>query len=180
MSTPSFPLDFNANDHFETSARSFAVSPEKGFVVKITQCTWKESQQDAENHYLEVVGEILSTFMRGEEGVIGRYNLINKNPQAVKIAEKEMANLCFVIGRPSIADPDDLLGGELRVFVVMSDPEKGYTKVTKVTSVEGKTATQCKKDLESGIKPKLFADIDMGGEELDELGLTDKVTAPWG
>lgn len=112
-----------------------------------------------------------------------RFNLVNKNAQAVEIAQRSLAQLCLAVGKVSVEDSDELhmlpfiakmkvtppkgeysAGNQISAYKAV---EGGGTKASTATKAEDKPAAS-----PGGAKPKAYKNpednawYDEGGEKV--------------
>lgn len=153
----SVQLNFNAEEHFSDTSW-LPVSDTNGHIVEIESADFVDSQTQG-NQYLCVVGTILHGELKGTRGIINRFNLINGNEKAVQIANRELSRLAYVIGKPSLGQTDDLIGGQLRCFIIHDPKDPQYFKCDDMLSLEGESATTCRNNIARGVYPKRYEEL---------------------
>lgn len=96
--------------------------------------TTMKTTKDGGGQYLELKLEIQAGQHQGRQ-LWDRLNLVNRNPKAVEIAQKQMSQLCHATGVLQIATAQDLHKLHHRPVVVKvaakQDPERGMTNEVK-------------------------------------------------
>ena len=80
---------FNANDH--ESMGDFSPIPAGEYLAVITESAFKATK-DGTGEYLQMKLEVIDGDYKGRNLFV-RLNLVNKNPQAVEIAKRELATI---------------------------------------------------------------------------------------
>lgn len=106
------PSAFNANAEGQETMGDFSAIPAGDYLMAIKKSEMKkckETAKDPNGQYLQMQFEVLNGKYKGRM-FFSNLNLINKNPQAVEIANKELATICKACGRPAIEDSTELHG----------------------------------------------------------------------
>lgn len=129
---------FDANS-VEVEKKTYGTLPKGEYDVNITNSTVKTTRA-GDGEYLSV--EFTLTGEYEGRKVWQNYNLRNKNEKTVEIAKQQLKSLCDAIGVTQLHSEDDLLGHDLRVYVIEKDERnevRGYkesetTKPAEATS----------------------------------------------
>lgn len=90
-----------------------------------------KSTKDGTGQYLELTSEIQSGQYQGRR-LWDRLNLQNKNPKAVEIAQKQLAQLCHATGVLQVQNSEQLHNRPFVMKVaVRNDPERGPSNEIK-------------------------------------------------
>ena len=111
-------LNFNAKeiDIGEDAGKDgFSAIPAGKYIATITDSELK-STRDGKGQYLQLTFQV-SEGQYSRRLVWDRLNLVNKNPQAVDIAKKDLAKICRALGVDGISDSAELHGKPLRIDV---------------------------------------------------------------
>lgn len=115
--------------NIDTSSQFDAI-PAGDYEAMVTGSAMK-STRDGTGQYLELTVEIQSGQFQGRR-LWDRLNLQNRNPKAVEIAQKQLAQLCHAINVLQVQSPEQL---HHRPFIVKvtakKDPERGMTNEIK-------------------------------------------------
>lgn len=99
-----------------------------------------KSTKDGQGQYLELVLEIQSGQYQGRR-LFDRLNLQNRNPKAVEIAQKQLAQLCHATGVLQVADSQQLHNRPIVIKVsAKNDDQRGM--VNEVKGYKAKAANQ--------------------------------------
>lgn len=63
-----------------------------------------------------------------------RFNLVNKNPQAVEIAQRNLAQLCLAVGKVSVEDSDELHMLPFIAKMKVTPPKGDYSAGNQIAS----------------------------------------------
>ena len=129
---------FDANS-VEVEKKTYGTLPKGEYDVSITNSTVKTTRA-GDGEYLSV--EFTLTGEYEGRKVWQNYNLRNKNEKTLEIAKQQLKSLCDAIGVTQLHSEDDLLGHDLRVYVIDKDERnevRGYkesasTKPAEATS----------------------------------------------
>lgn len=98
-----------------------------------------KSTKDGTGQYLELTVEIQSGQFQGRR-LFDRLNLSNRNPKAVEIAQKQLAQLCHATGVLQVQDSQQLHNRPMVMKVaVKNDPERGPSNEIKGYKAKGTT-----------------------------------------
>jgi hypothetical protein len=100
-------------------SEDFSPVPPGDYPVQITGQQTKETKK-GDGQFLELEMTILGGQYQGRK-VWERLNLVNKNPNAVEIAQRNLSAICHAIGKPRIRHESELVGGQLVVKVIVKD-----------------------------------------------------------
>lgn len=116
------PGAFNPNDHDEMG--TYEALPVGDYPAKITNSQKKESNRTPGNFYWKLEFEITEGKAKGRK-VWTNLNLINRNSDAVEIANRELTSICKACGVGAINDTEELHGRPLIITlkVVPSTPK---------------------------------------------------------
>ncbi len=134
------PSAFNSNDHERMD--DYTAIDAGNYPAMIHRSEMKDTKAKREGRarigsYLELKFKILSGKFKNHV-VFTRLNLVNENPVAVEIANKELASICDAVGKISIEDSQELHGVPMMISVTKTpatanSPErneiKGYKKI---------------------------------------------------
>ena len=96
-----------------------------------------KSTKDGTGQYLELTVEIQSGQFQGRR-LFDRLNLSNRNPKAVEIAQKQLAQLCHATGVLQVQDSQQLHNRPIVMKVaVRNDPERGPSNEIKGYKAKG-------------------------------------------
>lgn len=96
-----------------------------------------KSTKDGTGQYLELTVEIQSGQFQGRR-LFDRLNLSNRNPKAVEIAQKQLAQLCHATGVMQVQDSQQLHNRPIVMKVaVKNDPERGPSNEIKGYKAKG-------------------------------------------
>lgn len=96
-----------------------------------------KSTKDGTGQYLELTVEIQSGQFQGRR-LFDRLNLSNRNPKAVEIAQKQLAQLCHATGVLQVQDSQQLHNRPIVIKVaVKNDPERGPSNEIKGYKAKG-------------------------------------------
>lgn len=96
-----------------------------------------KSTKDGTGQYLELTVEIQSGQFQGRR-LFDRLNLSNRNPKAVEIAQKQLAQLCHATGVLQVQDSQQLHNRPIVMKVaVKNDPERGPSNEIKGYKAKG-------------------------------------------
>lgn len=99
-----FPEDFNANDVPEDD-RSFEPLPAGEYSMQVIESEIKPTKTGGEQLVLTI--EVIDGPMSNRR-VWDRLNIRNQNPDAQRIAQRSLADLCLAVGVPSLRNSEDL------------------------------------------------------------------------
>lgn len=129
-------LNFDASGIDTTS--QFDAIPAGDYEAMVTDSTMK-STKDGTGQYLELTIEIQSGQFQGRR-LWDRLNLSNRNPKAVEIAQKQLAQLCHATGVLQVQDSQQLHNRPIVMKVaVKNDPERGPSNEIKGYKSKGTT-----------------------------------------
>jgi len=111
---------FDADQHGEM--RDFKPIPKGEYVCQISDSDVCKTK-DKTGEYIKLEFSVLDGEFKGRK-IWTNLNIINKNPIAVEIAEKEFATICRCVGKTNVQDTQVLHGIPLKVHVGIK-PEKG-------------------------------------------------------
>lgn len=125
------PSAFRASDHEKMN--DFSVIPSADYIAQIVKSEMvkcKSTAKDPNGSYLKIQEKILDGKYKGKL-VFVQLNLINKNPQAVEIANKELATICAAVGKPLVTDSGELHGIP-HIITVGVEKSTGYPDKNKI------------------------------------------------
>jgi hypothetical protein len=131
------PGAFNPKDHDEMG--SYEALPIGDYVAKITESEKKESNRSPGNYYWKLTFEIIEGKAKGRK-VWTNLNLINRNPDAVEIAQRELTSICKACGVGAIENTDELHGKPLVITLKMVPATPKYPESNAISGykrVEG-------------------------------------------
>lgn len=113
------PSQFNAGDHDKIG--DFQPLPQGEYLMQVVKSEMVETKAKNGQYYLKLEFEVLDG-EHSKRKVWSNLNLVNNNPVAVEIANKELATLCDAAGLPGITDSEELHGHPV-IGVVRVTPE---------------------------------------------------------
>jgi len=132
-------LNFDATGIDTTN--TFDAIPAGDYEAMVTASEQKQTK-DGTGHYLELTLEIQSGPMQGRR-LWDRLNLSNRNPKAVEIAQKQLAQLCHATGVLQVANSEQLHNRPVIMKVTAkNDPERGMQNEVKGYKAKGTTSQQ--------------------------------------
>ena len=132
-------LNFDASGIDTTS--QFDAIPAGDYEAMVTASEMKTTK-DGTGQYLELRLEIQSGHAQGRS-LFDRLNLQNRNPKAVEIAQKQLAQLCHATGVLQVTDSQQLHNRPIVMKVaVRNDPERGPSNEIKGYKAKGTTQPQ--------------------------------------
>lgn len=132
-------LNFDASGIDTTS--QFDAIPAGDYEAMVTDSIMKATK-DGTGQYLELTLEIQSGQYQGRR-MWDRLNLSNRNPKAVEIAQKQLAQLCHATGVLQVSDSQQLHNRPIVMKVaVKNDPERGPSNEIKGYKARGVTTQQ--------------------------------------
>lgn len=139
------PSAFNSNEH--DNMNDFTAVPADDYFIQVKESEMKncgETAKDPKGKFLKLTFIILGGKYKGRL-LWTQLNLINKNPEAVAIAQKELATICKAVGLVSITDSQELHGKPMKAKVAIIPakanwPEKNEIKFYSKAEGEVKAA----------------------------------------
>ena len=128
-------LPFNAFDYDPTQMLSMSF-PLADYPVEITHAEPKIVKDNPGAGYLELTLTILDGQYRGMAQQ-HRLNLFNPSEVAKRIANQELAAICFAINRPYLQDSSQLIGGRFLATIGPQDDNAKYSEVKVVKCPDG-------------------------------------------
>lgn len=122
-------LNFNAEDH-DTSQSS--TLPLGVYVLEVSASEVKPTKGGT-GHLLAVTYDVLEPDNFHGRKMFANINIANDNPTAQKIGQEELAKLCRAIGKPKIADSEELHFQRFTAKVGLEKPSAGYEPRNKIT-----------------------------------------------
>jgi len=120
------------------TTNQFDAIPAGDYEAIVTASEMK-STKDGTGQYLELTSEIQSGQYQGRR-MWDRINLVNKNPKAVEIAQKQLAQLCHATGVLQVQNSEQLHNRPFVMKVaVKNDPERGPSN--EIKGYKAKAAT---------------------------------------
>ena len=113
-------INFNATEVPEDEG--FTLLPAGKYAAHIIQSDMKDTKAGT-GKFLELRIQILDEPYVGRL-IFERFNLINPNATAVKIAQRQLADLCAAVGLDEVEDSEELHGVEF-VVELKINPAKG-------------------------------------------------------
>ena len=113
---------FDSNKHDDMN--NFEPVPAAAYTVKITKSDLVATK-DKKGKYISLEFEIMKGDYKGRK-IWTNLNIINNNPVAVEIAEKELATICRACGKSVIQDTQQLHGIPLLMKVRIVPPKGDY------------------------------------------------------
>ena len=111
-------------------ASDFSALPAGEYAVIITS-TEMATTKRGDGQMLKLTLEVIEGQHKGRL-LWSRINLVNTNPKAVEIAQRELSAICHAIGKPYIKDSDELCNFPLRVKVVYVPARDQYAESNDV------------------------------------------------
>lgn len=132
-------LNFDASGIDTTS--QFDAIPAGDYEAMVTASEMKTTK-DGTGQYLEMTIEIQAGQFQGRR-MWDRLNLQNRNPKAVEIAQKQLAQLCHATGVLQVTDSQQLHNRPVVMKVaVKNDPARGPSNEIKGYKAKGTTQPQ--------------------------------------
>lgn len=132
-------LNFDASGIDTTS--QFDAIPAGDYEAMVTASEMKTTK-DGTGQYLEMTVEIQTGQFQGRR-MWDRLNLQNRNPKAVEIAQKQLAQLCHATGVLQVTDSQQLHNRPIVMKVaVRNDPERGPSNEIKGYKAKGTAQPQ--------------------------------------
>ena len=127
------PSAFNSNEHEDMN--DFSIIPAAEYIAQVMKsemCDCKSTAKAPNGKYLKLTFKIIAGKFK-DRLLWTQLNLVNKNQQAVEIANKELATICKAVGLVSISDSQELHGKPMKIKVsvkpaVANYPEKNEIK----------------------------------------------------
>ena len=100
-----------------------------------------------------------------------RFNLVNKNPQAVEIAQRSLAQLCLAVGKVSVEDSDELHMLPFIAKMKVTPPKGDYSAGNQIASYKAASGASAVSPAAQptastggagGEKPKAYKDPETG------------------
>lgn len=122
------PTAFNSNEHDDMN--DFSCIPDDKYVMSIVKSelvrTKKSKERDDnKNMMLKMQAKVLQGKYKGKIIFI-QLNIVNENPTAVEIAQKELATICRACGVPTVQDSSELHGIPMLCDVGIDDSNPEY------------------------------------------------------
>jgi hypothetical protein len=100
-------------------AEDFSALPAGDYPVVVTNVEVKNTKAGT-GQYLALEMTVSASQFQGRK-VWSNLNLINPNPKAVEIAQRDLSAICIAVGRPRLSNERDLLGGSLIIKVIVKE-----------------------------------------------------------
>lgn len=155
------PNAFDSNNHQDMN--SFEPIPAGEYLAKITESEIKDTAAGT-GKYVKLKFEVIEGEYKGRL-IWNNLNIINPNPTAVEIAQKELATICRAIGKPVIQDTNELHGIPMLMKVRIVPAKGDYPASNSPTGY---------KSADNVSLPSQDAGIDAPTEKINE----DEI--PWG
>lgn len=104
--------------------QSYDPLPPGWYPVQIVDAEVKDTKA-GNGKRLSIRMEVLSEEHNGRM-VFHNFNLVNPNPQAVEIGQRELATMVAALGLVTCSDTDELLGKQAMCRLKVSKPKEGY------------------------------------------------------
>lgn len=124
------PGAFNPNDHEEMA--DFSAMPPDWYPAEVSNSEKLESNKNAGNFYWKMEFKINQGKYAGRK-IWTNLNLINKSPQAVEIAQRELTSICKACRKGPIEDTAELHGKYLMVKLGIEPATPKYPEKNTVT-----------------------------------------------
>ena len=158
---------FDSNQHEDMA--NFEPIPAGEYVVQVTDSDIKDTK-DGTGKYIKLEMTVLKGEFKGRK-IWNNLNIINKNPVAVEIAQKELATICRAVGKSVIQDTQELHGKPF-IMKVRIVPAKGQYPPSNAPTGYSPMATTGGGPAESEGFPET------GTDDSSDEGFGDD--APWG
>ena len=132
------PNAFDSNQHEDMS--DFTPIPADKYTAQIVSSS-VETTKDKKGKYVKLEFAILSGEYKGRK-IWTNLNIINANPQAVEIANKELATICRAVGKVRVQDTQELHGIPLMLGVGIKPAKGDYAAGNKTTNYAPIGATE--------------------------------------
>ena len=129
------PSAFKASEH--EGMRDFSAIPPGDYMAQITDSEKKEARNKG-NFYWKLTFKILEGEFKGRLLWVN-LNLINSNPQAVEIANNELATICQACGKVAISDTSELHGTPMMITVKVTPATSEYAEGNAVSGYKAVT-----------------------------------------
>lgn len=139
------PSAFNSKEHEDMN--DFSAIPADEYIAQVTKSEMvkcKSTAKDPDGSYLKLTFSILSGKYKGRNLWV-QLNLINKNVQAVEIANKELGTICKAVNLVSITDSQELHGKPMRIKVGIKPASANFpegNKISYYSKAEGSAPVQ--------------------------------------
>lgn len=97
----------------------FSPVPPGEYSVNITGVETKTTKA-GNGQYLALEFTIIGGQHQGRK-IWNNLNLVNPNPKAVEIAQRDLSGICQAIGKPRVQHENELMGGQMLVKVTVKD-----------------------------------------------------------
>lgn len=137
------PGSFNADDHGDMG--SFDPIPAGEYTAEIIESEMKptkaalEAKEEGDKNWAKIGQRLVLKFsiISGEfkgRTLLTGLNIINKNPQAVEISQKELATICRAVGLPGCEDSEELHGKPMTIKVKVKPESANYAASNEITN----------------------------------------------
>lgn len=126
------PSAFNLSKHEDMN--DFSTIPATEYMAQVSKsemCNCKETAKDPNGKYLKLTFKIITGKYK-DRLLWTQLNLVNKNPQAVEIASKELATICKAVGLVSITDSQELHGKPMKIKVGIKEATANYPEKNEI------------------------------------------------
>lgn len=123
------PSAFDATQHEEMS--DFSPIPKGVYVSQIMSSELKRTAA-GNGQYIKLEFEVMQGEYRGRK-IWTNLNIVNPNPQAVQIAQKELTSICKAVGKHVIKDTQELHGIPFNLTVSIKPAKGDYAEGNKTS-----------------------------------------------
>lgn len=119
---------------------SFEVLPPGRYLVQIVASEMRPTR-DGTGQYLWLELDVLEGEHHGKK-LFDRLNLVNPNPTAVEIGQRQLSAICHATGRMQVQDSEELHLIPMMVDVRVQQPKNGYDASNRIRYLPGEEAPE--------------------------------------
>lgn len=126
------PEAFKAGSH--DSMNDYSVIAAGDYIGQIIKSEMKkcgEKAKDPKGSYISLQIKLLNSSAKGKL-IFTNLNIINKNPAAVEMANKELATICKACGKLSVNDTEELHGIPMKLKVGIDKGSNGHPDQNRI------------------------------------------------
>lgn len=127
---PQLPSSFNASEH--EGMKDFSAIPLGDYPAEIVNSEVKDSKNKPQNKYWKLEFQITEGDYKGRK-LWKNLNLINDNPQAVEIAQRELTSICEACGLVVIGSTEELHKIPMIISVKVTPATAQYAEGNDIT-----------------------------------------------
>jgi len=128
------PQGFNSNDHEDMG--DFSAIPADEYVAVIVESEMKETTKSVDAGTKDGYRLVLKFKVMGGEHdghfIWQGLNIVNPNPKAVEIAQKELATICRAMGKVTVQDSAELHGIPVNIKVALIPKTPQYAEKNEI------------------------------------------------